>query len=433
MNLLIIDKDIESQKRVADRIKCFERSDVEMMDIRVKLSSDSDYISAVIKADVLIIGPCVGPDGPNIIRSALLSKADLHVIMFTSEKFYSGGSFREAHSAGVRKVLLESSAPLDLLQELVAIFMEFRKVGRIRNGRLLCVTHAKGGVGATSISAALAELCGINRKRTLLWDMDIETRDLCRSLAIGSSANNQIISSWLADPSNISRDSLNLAVVPINEDVVVLPPPESLSDCLDLICHTDSIQVVQSILDVARVVNDTVIVDVGGKLTPATAAILRAADEVLIVTDSSLLSLTALDLFLNYIKILTHRNDLITFLINCYEGKGLSIEQIESELEPVHNLGDRPWRLPPVPIDTTAKFWPGSGRGFYGSAQKSTRAALEEIAVYLQIILVSDVSFSVPSHRTKWWDNLPGNEEVGAGNRIIEQAKPVNRLSLPGK
>ena len=103
--------------------------------------------------------------------------------MFVSDREYGGGAFRSAHSVGVRKVFPDSASSLDLLQELVGIHADFRKDGRTFEGRVVVIVHAKGGVGATSIAAALGEVCSDAQRRTLLWDLDVETKDLSRALA----------------------------------------------------------------------------------------------------------------------------------------------------------------------------------------------------------------------------------------------------------
>jgi hypothetical protein len=76
----------------------------------------------------------------------------------------------------------------------------------------------------------------------------------------------------------------------------------------------------------------------------------------------------------------------ISFIVNGYSGSLLAVPQIEQELEPVHHLGPRPWRLPPVPVDPKASLWPGSGRTLYSMGQKAIRATLEEIAAELNLV-----------------------------------------------
>ncbi len=410
MRILIVDKTAEGQAMCARRVEAFNQSDVEMLDLRVKLVLDKDWASQVHDADVLILGSGLGDQGPQIARTALSQMPWLHIVLYCTEEDYSGGKFRAAHAAGVRKVLPDNSSPLDLLQELVALYSEFRREGRIREGRVICVTHAKGGTGATSLCAALAEVCSVHQRRTMLWDMDVETRDLCRSLTVNG-AEAKVVSSWVNGTRDISRDSICDALIPVSQDVSVLMPPDSMAESMDFVCHTDGMAICQRLLDLARAMHDVIIIDTGGRIGPATGALMRVADEVLIVIDDTVLGLTALDLFLSYAKALVVGPDRISFVVNGYSGSLLAVPQIEAELEPVHQLGPRPWRLPPVPVDPKASLWPGSGRTLYSMGSKGTRAALEEVAAELGLISSEGYEVSGDKKNSSWWERLIPQKE----------------------
>jgi cellulose biosynthesis protein BcsQ/Ni,Fe-hydrogenase III small subunit len=404
MRVLIVDRTAEGQAMCARRIEAFNQSDIEMLDLRVKLVLDKDYLNQLRDADVLVLGSGLGDTAAQLARSALTHMPWLHVVMFVTQEAYSGGAFRSAHAAGVRKVLPDDASPLDLLQELVAIHAEFRREGRIREARIICVTHAKGGTGATSICAALAEVCSVYRRKTLLWDLDVETRDLCRSLTVNGSEA-KVISSWVNGSREISRDSICDALIPVSQDVSVLMPPDSMAEAMDLVCHTDGMSICQRVLELARAMHDVILIDSGGRIGPATGALMRAADEVLIVIDDTVLGLTALDLFLSYVKALVVGSERISFLVNGYSGSLLAVPQIEAELEPVHGLGPRPWRLPPVPVDPKASLWPGSGRTLYSLGQKATRASLEEVAAELGLVSRGDQPLE-GRRGSSWWERL---------------------------
>jgi len=385
MKLLIVDVTTEAQAFCAKRIELFTKSDIEMLDLKVKLVSDRDFLERVSEADVVVLGAGLGEQATVVARQAKAAAPWIQIILFVSDSTYGGGAFRAAHSIGVRKVFPDSAGPLDLLQELVAINADFKKEGRAREGRVVAVTHAKGGVGATSIAAALGEVCSVYGKRTLLWDLDVETRDLSRSLTVNG-AEAKIVSSWVNGSQEITRESMKEASIPISEDVSVLMPPDRMAESMDLVCHTDGMGLVQRIVDRARLMNDVVIVDTGGRMGPATGGLLRAADVVLIVIDDTILGLTAVDLYLTFVKALVGSTDRIVFLVNPYSGDLLGLPQIKAELEPVHGLGELPWRLPPIPNDPKAAIWPGSGRTLYSKGQKATREALEEVAREIGII-----------------------------------------------
>jgi cellulose biosynthesis protein BcsQ len=404
MKALIVESSAEGQAKCARRIQAFSQSDVEMLDLRIKLVSESEVLSHLDDAEVLILGSGLGESAAKIARTASASCPWINSIMYVTSEAYSGGAFRIAQAAGVRKVFPDDSSPLDLLQELVSIHGDFRKQGKVKEGKVIVVAHAKGGTGATSIAAALAQVCDVYRSQTLLWDLDVETRDLSRSLAVGGTAA-QVVSSWVNGSEDITRDSMVEALTPVSDYVSVLMPPDSMAEAMDLVCHTDGMALCSRIVELGRVMNDVVIIDTAGRIGPACGALIRAADEVLIVIDDTLLGLTALDLYLSYVKALVVDKSRISFLVNGYSGQLLVLPEIESTLDG-HGLGSRPWRLPPLPSDPKGSQWPGSGGTLYSKGQKSTRMQLEAIAEGLGLILRSEDFQAQADAQRNWWEKL---------------------------
>lgn len=389
MRLFILDESVEARAKCARRLESFTQGDKEMLDLQVFLIGPEDLASKVDEADVLVLGADLGDRATVVARHALSLVPWLHVVMFVSDEAYGGGAFRAAHAVGVKKVLPESASPLDLLEELIAVHAEFRREGRTREGVVVAVTHAKGGVGATTIAAAMAEVCSVHHRRTMLWDLDVETRDLSRSLTVNG-AEAKIVSGWINGTYELNRQTLTEALIPISSDVSVLMPPDRMAESMDLVCHTDGMNIVQRVLELGRVLFDVIIIDTAGRMGPAVGTLLRLSDTVLLVIDDTILGLTAVDLYLTFVKTLVGGTDRILFLVNPFSGALLEVEEIARELEPAHNLGPEPWRLPTVPNDPRAVHWPGSGRTLYSMGQKQTRVILEKIAK--EVGLVESVS-----------------------------------------
>lgn len=390
MKLLILDSTAEAQTRCAKRIEQFSRTDIEMLDLRVKLVDEKDFSDKLHEADVLIIGSGVGENGVVLARQASTMVPWLRILMFVSVEAYGGGAFRAAYAAGVRKVFPDTALHVDLLQELIAISAEFKKEGRTKEGRVITVTHAKGGVGCTSVVAALGEVCSVYNRRTLLVDLDVETRDLCRALNVNG-AQAKLVANWVNGTSEITRESVEEAVIPISSEAGVLMPPNKMAESIDLVCHADGMSIIERLVEISRVLNDVVIFDTAGRLGPATGALLRCSDVVLIVLDDSVLGRTAVDLYLTYVKMLVGDTDRIVFLVNPFAGADYSPKQIAAELEPLHHLGEGAWKLPPLPNDPRAASWPASGSTLYGMGSKMTRAVLERIAGDLGLIQESQL------------------------------------------
>ncbi len=378
MKLLIVDKTTEAQALCAKRIESFSRGDLEMLDLKVKLVSAKDFADRVADVDVIVIGSGLGDGAIAIARQASSLAPWAQLIMFVSDSAYGGGAFRMAQSAGVRKVFPDGASPLDFLQELVAINSDLRKEGRTHEGKIVVVVHAKGGVGATSITAAIADVCSEYGRRTMLWDLDVETRDLSRGLnAYGP--EEKVVSSWITGGQEIDRDTLRNALIPIGKDVGLLTTPDRFAEAMDLVCHTDGMAIAQRIAEVSRADNDVVLIDTAGRFGPAIGSLIRIADIVLVVIDDTVLGLTALDRFLSFVKAVVGNSERITFVVNPSSGALMSVQEMAAELEPTHRLGAAPWRLPAIPNDPKAALWPGRGKTLYSLGNKQLRQVLEQV------------------------------------------------------
>lgn len=385
MKILICDLSTEGQAYVARRFDEFSQSDLETLDVKLKLVNDKEVSERVPETDVVILGSRLGEAAISVARQIHSIAPWVHIVMFVADDAYGGMAFRSAHSVGVRKVFQDSASPLDFLQELVGIHAEFKRAGRTREAKVVVITHAKGGVGATTVAAALAEVLSVYNRTTLLWDLDVESRDLSRSLqAVGQESS--VISGWVSGAGELTREAIKYAAVPIDPNVSVLPPPDSMAEAIDLVCHIDAVTLAQRIVELAKLTYDAIIIDTAGRLGPSTGALIRLADEVLFVIDDTVFGITAVDMYLNYIRNLVGDAGHLKFLVNPFSGALLGPEQIAAELEPAHKLGSAPWILPALSNDPKASGWAGSGHTLYSLGTKVTRKTLEDIAISLGLI-----------------------------------------------
>ncbi len=417
MKILICDCSTEGQAFVARRFDEFSQGDLETLDVKLKLINEKDVGDKVAETDVVILGSRMGEAAISVARQVHSIAPWVHIVMFVSDDGYGGMAFRSAHSVGVRKVFQDSASPLDFLQELVGINAEFKRAGRTREAKVIVISHAKGGVGATTVAAALAEVSSVYNRTTLLWDLDVESRDLSRSLqAVGQESS--IISSWVSGTGELTREAIKFAAVPIDPNVSVLPPPDSMAEAIDLVCHIESVTLVQRVVELAKLSYDAIVVDTAGRLGPATGALMRMADEVVVVIDDTVFGITAVDMYLNYIKNLVGDAGHLKFLVNPFSGALLGPEQIAAELEPAHKLGDVPWTLPALSNDPKASGWAGSGHTLYSLGSKSTRKTLEEIANTLGLIEIVRKEDDVSSS-----DESVSGEKLGVFKKIISKIR----------
>lgn len=382
MRVLIIDSSTETQAFCAKRIEGFSKSDKEMLDLKVKLVNPTDFLDRLSEADVVLLGSGISEDAVSIARKVRQEAPWIQMVMFVSDTEYGGGAFRSASAAGVRKVFPDSATSLDLLQELVAIHSDFQKEGRTFDGKVIVVMHAKGGVGATSIAAGLGEMCSTLSRRTLLWDLDVETKDLSRALtAAGPEA--KLVSGWVNGSRDITRENLRDALIPLANDVSILIPPDKFAESMDLVCHADGMEIAQRIVELAKVLFDVVIIDTAGRMGPAVGGLLRSADTVVLVSDDTELSLTATDLLLSSVKPLLAGVDQVRMLLRATSEKRVSLKDVIADFEEVHELPEQAWGFPVIAFDQKVADWPGSGNTIFSSKNTAITNSFAEIALKL--------------------------------------------------
>jgi cellulose biosynthesis protein BcsQ len=382
MRILVVDASTEGQASLAERINGFDPVDLESLDIAVNLAGPNNYLDIISKYDVLVIGAEFGSRAKSIAYDAKAAKPEIEIIMFVSKEDYSSGAFRAAHSIRARKVIPISAPALDLLQELVRIHEEFRATGKIRNCRVVAVTQAKGSVGATSLCAALGELCSTHEKRVLLWDLDIETRDLTRALLV-EGKRSKIVGSWIRGLREVSRKSIEESLTPLNSNAFLLMPPQAIEESMDLVGQPNGVRVIYRILDLARTMFDIIIVDCAGRFGPGTGAVLRAADTIVMMVDDSVLGLTAVPPFMSYLTTLIDGDYPIRFLCS---GTKAKVENIAAEIGRQYVFQEEHWQLAPLPFDPAVECWAGTGKTIYSLGSKNTRRAIGQIGYSLNLL-----------------------------------------------
>lgn len=381
MRVLVVDETTESQAFLAGRINLIDKSDLEALDIDLRLAGTDTYLERISNTDVLLLGPAFEANAKLIASKARSRVPDLHVVMFVSDREYSSGVFRLAHQAGARKVLPISASPMDVLQELILIHEEMRARGKIKDTKLIVVTHAKGSVGATTCTAALGEYFSRKGKRTLLWDFDVETKDLTRALGLNSIKGNRM-GGWLDQSVPINKQTLEEATEKISNQAFLLAPPRYFADGMKLVGDLYATEAVNRVIELARANYEYVIVDTAGKLCPATGALIQHADFVLVVIEDSLLGLTAVSAFMACLNSFLPSMDTLRFLCS---GLRLKQSEVKDHLKNHIEFPEDAWELPVIPFDAAAGKWPGSGKTLLSMGSRSTRAVLEKIGDIFEI------------------------------------------------
>lgn len=383
MRLLILDTNSESQLATSKKILNLPVEELDRLNIRIKLAGIDQHTAALVRdSDAVILGPDLGIQATSIARSLLENCPDREIICFTRETVYSSQFIKSAQMVGIHKVLPPFASSVEILQELLAVESAQRKDGKVPVGKLVVFASPKGGAGTTSLVAALGEVCSVAKRKTLLWDMDTESRDLCRALNIPYAAGD-MINSWVTNPELLTRECFEKGLAAADDVVSVLPAPTNTAEAMDFLCHSDGKAIVARIVELARYSHDSILVDVGTNMGPAVAALFHLADEIVLLTGECPLSITATEYYVEKIKSITGDTSSIKIQVS---GSRIPAESIRAELGKTLALKPRALSLPELPNSDTAYIWPGSGKTLYSLGNAEMKAVLRVIATDLELV-----------------------------------------------
>lgn len=380
MKILIIDSNSTNQARYAERLYSLPSQDVETLDLHIMLLEPDTYHEHLDIMDLVVLGSGLGDSAISIAKNIKERDADKNIILFVDRDKYNGPLIRKAQYVGVRRVMFDLSDDLEFLQELYAIDADFRRSGKLNFGKIIAVVSPKGGAGTTTLTAALGELADIKGHKSLLWDMDSNTQDLSRSLALfGKKQPNYL--EWMDNFDKLALKSFLSSTTSISENVDLLSLPEDSSEIYDLYYHQEGTTVLQKILDLARYNYKNIIIDLAEISSPGAEAVLSLSDEIVVITGECALSITACELFLQKAKKILGNLDGVRILT---AGDRHTISEVKESIKNI-KLSETAW-LPALPADQYAWSWPGSGQTLYSMGSKDTKNAIMNIAEDLDII-----------------------------------------------
>jgi pilus assembly protein CpaE len=192
-------------------------------------------------------------------------------------------------------------------------------------GRVISVLPAKGGCGASTIALNLAtQLKKQGSTRTLLADLDPATGTLAFQMKLKPQFS---FAELLSDVASMDADIWR-GVVQTHGGIDVLLSPENPLDGAQELGDT------RPMLDFARRLYDTVVVDLGNAYGEWALSALRASDEVLLVTTNELPALQSAQRVLNYYEGNLISRERLRLVVNRFNRDvGLTQEMIETALQ----------------------------------------------------------------------------------------------------
>jgi pilus assembly protein CpaE len=197
-----------------------------------------------------------------------------------------------------------------------------RPVGDATGGRMIAVFGAKGGVGTTTVAVNLAAARARTDEPVVLVDADRRGGDVALLLGVAPArtVDDLVGSVHYAEP-----DLLRSLLVPAGDDLLVLPAPPAAGDLVD----PDELLAVAGAL---RSVG-TVVVDVPAGDVVGAAAILEAADDILLVTSMDVPAVKRLTVGLSEVHLVPATDPRCRLVANRVDARGgLATREVERVL-----------------------------------------------------------------------------------------------------
>ncbi len=334
-------------------------------------------------ADLLIVGPeLISRDLSQIAKiKKMLPRTP--VVAWLNQQQSTLSTIEQVARQGADDVLTHDATADYFFRRLL---MLVRKASHQSNGKLIVVDGGKGGVGVTTLTAALAEMmvgCG---KKVAVVDLDFETQDLSRFLQARPFVNENL-ALLLGDERPVSEETVSQCLNPVWQD-------DNSLRCMSPVPETDDLydprssfpKTFLSVLEILDHANDFVIVDCGCVRSSLQRLFYRVADKLLFLVNDDPASLYASVDKLTKARALLAAGAQLTVLQNSVGLSGLGNRLLRREFSRVAKLKDSDWAPEAISFCRVGQRWPGSGASFYSQAKSQTSKQLEKLAIAMNLI-----------------------------------------------
>lgn len=421
LRLSVVDVSAESRSRLAREISTFQESGNPELSLLPPVSVHQ-YAPEEIKfhaaPDVCLIGQelissdisAVGrirkllPDTPILVRIA--ASSDTLVLI------------EDLARLGADDVVTDKTDPRDFFKKVI---MLCRRPKKGKGGNLVVVDSAKGGLGVTSLSAALAEVATMNGKKVAFIDFDLETQDASRFLQSRPYLNENL-QMLLEKARPVTEESVKQCLTSVWEEdhgLFVMPPAPLHDESLDF--SSEKARIYLSIFEVLDQLFDVVIVDVGCARGSLLKTLYRIADKVIILVGNDPACLYATVSKIGNIRPLLAPTANLYFIENSPTRYGLPKNVLVNEINIATKSSESNWISTSTPFCKLASRWPGSGdtmlsRGGRGIVKAITSAA-STIGIIGDTVAQDSVTQSewaiFDTISAKFKNRLPGSNAEG--------------------
>ncbi|MCB0337956.1 MAG: P-loop NTPase [Bdellovibrionales bacterium] len=396
LRIAVIDCTAESRNRITEEINGFlnsalhEASLLPPATVRPFSFQELKFNSA---PDICIVGEQTVAREISTISQLRKLLPDTPILVRLDESLDNLGTIEQVLASGADDVISTFAADLEFFKKL-AVFS--RKIKKAQNGKMILVDSGKGGIGVSSIVAALGEAICENDKKVALVDFDFDTQDLSRFLQVRPFVNENL-ELLFSGTRPITEEFVEQCVIPVweeQEGLYCMSPCLEPEDFNDL--HSGYIRKVVSLLEILDDMFDVVVIDTGSVRGGMLKTLYRLADQVLFLINSDPATLFASADKIGRYRTLMSPDARLSVLINRSTSTGLPENVLQREFSKAANLQESEWCPIALPHSKLGSRWPGSGQTLFTFGNEGVRRA---ITAYLEAVEIVDAEPSVDKDR----------------------------------
>jgi pilus assembly protein CpaE len=277
------------------------------------------------RPDLLLLELPPGSEGALDAVEAAVNRCPASRVVLVSAE-HSMEFLKQAMRAGVREVL---PAPLSgaLLVQAIGTAQGHapdRADGTQRDSHVLALMPAKGGAGATFLSANLAFALSKLGQQVALLDLNLNCGDV--AMLLGDRKGKTSVVELAAQTQRLDGDLLDSSMIRINDCLHVLAAPEAPQEVGKV-----PVEGLSRVLEVARHRYDHVLLSLGSVLDPTTVKALDMADSVALVVQMNVPFVHAAKRMADTFRELGYPAGKVSLVANRYERKGaITVAEVEA-------------------------------------------------------------------------------------------------------
>ncbi len=305
--------------------------------------------------DVCLIGPELVACDAAYVATLRKQLSKQILICVLDSRSYSFGMVEQLGRLEVDDILMDTASSDEFFRRLVLLT---RRVARRKEGKLVVVDSARGGVGCTFVAAGLAESHFIQGRSVCVVDGDVVSQDLTRFLQSKPFVNEPL--KILLDQQRVQTlETVRECVFQVWADearFVCMPPPAACDQAL--LSTPIALRTFIGVLESLSSMFDVVIIDASALVSSVKQALCQVAETVVFVANRDPAGAYANRHALSVIGGCLRREGSISVVLNDTGRAGAPLATLKNE---VLVAGDRNVNVVPFPYSAKAGRWACSG------------------------------------------------------------------------